>query len=370
MENSLTDIQKAVDTIKSAIVQSQARAMRAINEEQLSLYYGIGRYVSENTRGKWGAGAIDQISALLKTEMPGLKGFSARNLKVMRGFYEAWNSIEPNSAVATAELQPIDIKNNTIIPLKFSNFDDFPITAFLGISFTHHTLILQKVKDFDARLFYIKLAYEQHLSVDDLECKILAKTYENKDALANNFASTIPDLRLAIKTIKTFKDEYLLDFINAEDISESDPMDVDERVIENSIVMNLKNFIMTFGKHFTYKGHQVHYEKLSHDHWVDLLFFNRELKSLVVVELKKGDFKPAYLGQLSAYLRILDDDEKLAGENPSVGIILCKKADKAYVEYVLQDYRKPMGVATYKTLQKKLQEVLPPEEDMKRLLGD
>jgi len=130
METNITEIQLAVNTIKTAIIQSQARALRAVNEEQLSLYYGIGRYVSEHTRGKWGAGAIDKISALLKTEMPGLKGFSSRNLKVMRSFYEAWNSIEPNSAVATAELQPIDTKEDTITPLKFSNFNNFPLSAY------------------------------------------------------------------------------------------------------------------------------------------------------------------------------------------------------------------------------------------------
>jgi hypothetical protein len=101
-----------------------------------------------------------------------------------------------------------------------------------------------------------------------------------------------------------------------------------------------------------------------------LLFSNRELQSLVVVELKKGQFKPSYLGQLAAYLRILDDDERLPGENPSVGIILCKKADKAYVDYVLQDYLKPMGVATYQHMQNRLRELLPPEEEMKRLISE
>lgn len=153
-----------------------------------------------------------------------------------------------------------------------------------------------------------------------------------------------------------------------EDIDVSDPLDVDESVIESKIVMNIKNFIMTFGKSFTYKGHQVHYDKFGHDHWIDLLFYNRELKSMVVVELKKGQFKPSYLGQLAAYLRILDDEEKLPEENPSVGIILCKKADKAYVEYVLQDYVKPMEVATYQQMQNRLKKLLPPEDEMKRLL--
>ncbi len=206
------------------------------------------------------------------------------------------------------------------------------------------------------------------MKADDLEAMIKANAYAHRDGLPNNFFKAIPDRALALRTLQMFKDSYLLDYINVEDIDVSDPIDVDERVIEQSIVMNIKNFIMTFGKSFTYKGHQVHYDKFGHDHWIDLLFYNRELQALVVVELKKGEFKTSYLGQLAAYLRILDDDERLPGENPSVGIILCKKADKAYVEYVLQDYLKPMGVATYQHMQNRLRELLPPEEEMKQLM--
>ena len=165
-----------------------------------------------------------------------------------------------------------------------------------------------------------------------------------------------------------FKDEYLLDYINVEPLGLRDE-DIDERVIENEIVHNIKNFIMTFGKGFTFSGCQVHYDKLGHDHWVDLLFFNRILRSTVVVELKKGKFKPSYLGQLSHYLHVIDDDDRLEWENPPVGIILCRDADRTFCEYVLQDYQRPMGVATYRTSQEQLRELLPDEEEMKRLMG-
>lgn len=391
IQKSSAAIRSAVQQIKSAILKSQARAVQMINQEQLSLYYGIGRYVSEHSRkGYWGTGAIGRISKQLQAELPGLKGFSEENIKLMRRFYEAWKDIEvksvvqptentnfntqessANSVVKTTELQTFDSEAETIRQLQLTNDTDFPITAFLNISFTHHVTIFRYAKDYDERKFYILLAYQNRLIADDLEQKIRVEhTYENKDALPNNFFKTIPDKQLAFRTLRMFKDSYLLDYINVEDIDESDPIDIDEAVIEKSIVMNIKNFIMTFGKSFTYKGHQVHYDKLGHDHWIDLLFFNRELQALVVVELKKGQFKPSYLGQLAAYLRILDDDEKLSFENPSVGIILCKKADKAYVDYVLQDYLKPMGVATYKHMQDRLKELLPPEEEMKRLMTE
>lgn len=384
------NLRQAVVTIKTAILQSQARAAQMINGEQLSLYYGIGRYISEHSReGYWGTGAIARISKQLKSELPGLKGFSEENIKLMRRFYEAWKDIEAksvdrtteipqiavpqmteNSVDASTELQMVDSKSDAIRQLQLTTDDTFPITAFLNISFSHHVAIFRYAKTYDERKYYIQLAYNQRLKVDDLEEMIKAHVYNHRASLPNNFFKTIPDKALAMRTIQMFKDSYLLDYINVEDIDASDPMDVDESVIESKIVMNIKNFIMTFGRSFTYKGHQVHYDKFGHDHWIDLLFFNRELQSLVVVELKKGQFKPSYLGQLAAYLRILDDEEKLPGENPSVGIILCKKADKAYVDYVLQDYLKPMGVATYQQMQNRLRELLPPEEDMKRLITE
>ena len=390
MENNSVgiNIREAVQQIKAAILRSQARSVQYINQEQLSLYFGIGRYVSEHSRnGFWGTGAIDNISKQLKSELPGLRGFSAENIKLMRRFYETWKDIEPNSVVGTTEiadnalkslpsnsvvgtteLQSFDNKEDTIHGLRFMKDEQFPIVAFLNISFTHHVAIMRYAKEYDERKYYIQLAYQQRLKADDLESMIRANVYSHRDALPNNFFKTIPDKALALRTIQMFKDEYLLDYINVEEIDVSDPMDIDEKVIESKIVMNIKNFIMTFGRSFTYKGHQVHYDKLGHDHWIDLLFFNRELRSLVVVELKKGQFKPSYLGQLAAYLRILDDDERLKEENPSVGIILCKKADKAYVDYVLQDYLKPMGVATYQQMQSRLRELLPPEEEMKRIM--
>ena len=249
IQKSSVAISSAVQQIKSAILQSQARAVQMINQEQLSLYYGIGRYVSQHSRkGYWGTSAIGRISKQLQAELPGLKGFSEENIKLMRRFYEAWKDIEvksvvqptentnfntqessANSVVKTTELQTVDSEAETIRQLQLTNDTDFPITAFLNISFTHHVTIFRYAKDYDERKFYI---------------------------------------------------------------------------------------------------------------------------------------------QLAAYLRILDDDERLSFENPSVGIILCKKADKAYVDYVLQDYLKPMGVATYKHMQNRLKELLPPEEEMKRLMSE
>ena len=181
-----TRYNEAVRQIKSAILQSQLEAAKAVNRQMLALYYGIGKYVSDNTRtGAWGTGAIETISEQLRRELPGLRDFSPASIKKMRIFYEQWSKLINRSPMA----------------------NDLDWHEFMSLSFSHH--------------------YE-----------ILAKTET-----------------------------------------------LEERVIENSIVSNVKNFILTFGKDFTFMGNQEHIDKFGHDHYVDLLFFNRELQSLVVFDL-------------------------------------------------------------------------------------
>ena len=383
MEKNIRTYQGAVDIIKTAILQSQARAAKAVNQEQLALYFGIGRYISANTRNKnWGTGAIETISKRLRLELPGLRGFSVSSLKNMRIFYEAWQTIEPNSPIAIGELESntskptevsmesTDNQDDVIRQLQLANLPNFPLTEFLSISFTHHIRILENAKDTDERLFYIRYCHNYKPTTDELPGIIKKQDlYHHQDKMPNNFLSTIPDYKQAYRAIRMFKDEYLLDFINVEELGMHDE-DVDESVIESNIVHNVKNFIMTFGRGFTFSGSQVHYDKLGHDHWIDLLFFNRDLNRTVVFELKNSGFKVAYLAQLSAYLRILNDDDRRSHEEAPIGIILCKNADKDYAGYIMQDFRQPMGVATYKTadeMDPELLKVLPPKEDLQRI---
>ncbi len=386
MEQDIITYKNAVDIIKTAILQSQARAVKAVNQEQLALYYGIGRYISENTRNKnWGTGILKQISDSLRLELPGLRGFSETNLKNMRLFYEAWNSIESNSSVATDKigssqstngdnsLQESDNDKITIRQLQLTNYAEFPLAEFLSISFTHHIAIINHAKDFNERLFYIRFCHNYKPTTEDLP-NIIKKQdlYHHQDKMPNNFLDTIPDYKHAYRAIRMFKDEYLLDFINVEELGMHDE-DVDESVIESNIVHNVKNFIMTFGRGFTFSGSQVHFDKLGHDHWIDLLFFNRDLNRTVVFELKNGNFKVAYLAQLSAYLRILNDDDRRDHEEAPIGIILCKNADKDYAGYIMQDFRQPMGVATYKTadeMDPELLKALPPKEELQKVFEE
>lgn len=373
--NQNEELTNAVQVIKDAILQSQQRALKAINQEQLALYYGIGRYISINTRKKnWGKGFIESVSEQLSKELPGLRGFSAPSMRKMRTFYEEWMMLSDNSFVETNKIELPEensfVGTNKLPQVHFSIDADFPIAAFMSIGFSHHYAIVSKVKDIEQRKFYIQFAADTKAKVEDLEQLIDEDLFHHQGDLPNNFRRTIPSHLQAYRAITMFKDEYLLDYINTEELFVRDK-DRDEKVIEQGIINNVKNFIMTFGKDFTFVGNQYHLEKFGVEQFPDLLFFNRELACLVVVELKDGPFQTSYLGQLAGYLRILDDEVRKPNENPSIGIILCKSANKKYVEYVIQDYNRPMGVATYKTsadMDDKLKKLLPPVEDLEKLI--
>ena len=250
--------------------------------------------------------------------------------------------------------------------------DEINREEFLSVSFSHHTEILDKTKDIHEVLFYIHQTVIHKWDKYDLRDRLKSGLYKQQQSATNNFIQTMP-VANARKAIGMFKDEYLLDFINVEEMEVDKPADVDERVVEQAIVRNVKQFIMTFGRDFAYIGNQYHLEIFTNEMFPDLLFFNRELNCMVCVELKTGAFKPGYIGQLHTYMRVLDDKVKKPHENPTIGILLCKSADKAFVEYVISDYNSPMGVATYKTtadMDERMRKSLPDMEEMRKLLSD
>ena len=381
-------LSQAVETIKTAILQSQARAARNVSANQLALYFSVGGYISLNTRQQqWGSGAIKSISETLQKELPGLQGFSAESINKMRRFYEEWSAIVFQSPLATknenAIQQPIagEIQSPVATQLQltpsrldFSRdvFDMEMAHDFLSISFTHHMEILFKTETLEQRLFYIQKSAEFNWNKYELRDQLKKDLYGHQSLMPNNFLKSLPKHSQALKAIEMFKDEYLLDYINVEQLNVRDKSDVDEKIVEQEIIHNVKNFIMMFGHDFTFVGNQYHLEKFGENEFIDLLFYNRELACLVAVELKKGKFKPSYLGQLQSYLQILDTDIRKPNENPSIGIILCREANKAYVEFVIQNYDNPMGVATYKTaadMPEELRKALPDEEQLKELLS-
>lgn len=395
-ENQLIPLSQAVEAIKTAILQGQYEANKDINRIQLAVYFAIGKYLSHNCeRFIYGANMMEKISEQLHKDLPGLRGYSKSMLYEMRRFYDTWKMLDMDSPIAignsgkqstiaiaesTDSKNPIaigksqstanqiDIYHSIVIP----NVAEFPVEDFFGVPFTHHIRIMTKCKDLESRYYYIHRTAEEKLSVDALEKLIKQQAYENRELIPNNFPLTLSDSAFARKAVMMFKDSYQLDFINTEEIGERDKQDVDEKVVEQQIVHNIKKFIMTFGHDFAFVGNQYHLEIYTEDFFPDLIFFNRELNALVVIELKIGEFKPSYLGTLTTYLKILDTKVRKPHENPSIGIVLCKSANKEFVEFVIQDFQRPMGVATYTTadnMPEALRKALPDMEELRSLLS-
>ena len=378
--SDLTKYRDAVLSIKNAILQSRYQAARLANREQLMLYYSVGRYVSANTRSmKWGTGAIEEISRQLQSELPGLRGFSPSMIKNMRLFYENWEHLD--MANRQSLIDDSSGKENGVIrqsligelgesaELQAEAIQPLDFDSFLRVGFTHHIQIFSQCKAADERWYYIRRCAAEFWGVRTLKKHIRDNDFARFGALPNNFALTIPDAKQAARAVRSFKDEYLLDFINIED--EDDPELIDERVLERSIITNIKEFIVTFGEGFCFIGSQYRVIYDEQEFFCDILFFNRNLNCLVTIELKRGVFKPSYLGQLSFYLAALDEVVRKPHENKSIGLLLCKDAKKSIVELSVHDYNRPMGVAVYRTpndIPKEYQSLKPIIEGVKEIL--
>ena len=238
------DVRRAVADIKTAILQGQYEAAKGINRIQLAVYFGIGKYVSTHTRkGVWGTGALEAISSQLRRELPGLRGYSATALRNMRKFYENWTILDADSSVVTHEPQVTEEQNagNSAIAiakletrhvidvyhtLQIPNVKDFPVEDFFRLPFTHHIRIIEGCKELTERYYFIHRAVEEHVPSDDLPKFIKNNPYDNQQQMPSNFRQTIPNATLMRKAVTMFKDSYLLDFINVEEIGLRDAADV------------------------------------------------------------------------------------------------------------------------------------------------
>ena len=383
----------AVKQIKTAILKSRYEAAALANKELLKLYFGIGQYVSFHSRNKnWGKGAIDSISSLLQQELHGLRGFSATNIRNMRIFYEEWECMQPflidkkeplfqfseeelNRQLLSAELKNQnrqlatgDLNDSFLIQqLPTAELENEWIELFLKVPFTQHRLIIRGAEVMEERVFYIQKVATEFWSFETLKHHLKSDLYQRQGKLAHNFQSTLSENAFRQKALMAFKDEMLLDFINIEDADE----EPNERVLENAIVQNIKKFIMALGTEFSFIGNQHRLLIEDEEYFIDLLFFNRKIQSLVAIELKKGKFKAEYVGKMNLYLSALDEMVKQPHENPSIGIILCKEKNNKIVEFAFRDTSKPMGVVTYKTyndLPEAYKNILPDTETLKSLL--
>ncbi len=329
----------------------------------MKLYFLIGGFISAKSRSKkWGTGAVDAISRRLQEELPGLRGFSATNIKYMRIFYETWADVFDKAAKLKESLPNLDDALNRHLAsdegfsprsndeIRHSASDELSEQdgiAFSSIGFTHHRTIFSASSSSEERWYYIRKCAQNFWSVETLKAHIRAGDFKRRGSGVNNFELTIPDGEQASRAVRAFKDEYLLDYVNIEESSLDE--DIDERVLESAIVSDIRKFIMSFGENFCFIGNQYRMIVGEEEFFIDLLFFHRELRCLVAVELKGGKFKPAYIGQLNFYLTALDRHVRRPCENPSIGLLLCREANRTVVELAVPDANKPIGVATYRT---------------------
>ena len=341
----MNELVVAVKTIKAAILQSRYQAARLANAEMLKLYFAIGGYVSANVRsGRWGEGIIRDISERLSRELPGLRGFSPSNMKMMRQFFESWadNAIgQPAAVQLHGNSHRIEIRQPVAVQLGKTDAN-----AFMSIGFTHHMLILNRCATVEERLFYIRKCAAEFWSKRVLQQHLKADDYATQGKAVNNFA--MPDDKQVSRAVQAFKDEYLLDFVNIVDAND-DEETLDEPEWMMEMVSKIRHFIQALGPDFCFMDVKKRFVVEDDELFADLVFFHRALKCMVAVELKRGKFKAAYLGQLELYLACLDKFVKREDENPSIGLLLCHEMNKTMVGLTIRRHNSPMGVATYRT---------------------
>jgi len=320
-------------SLKQRILQAQYKSYSAVNSEMILAYLDIGKTISEKTKTGWGTSVIKQLSKDLQAEFIGVKGFSERNLRLMRFVYE-------------------EIAGNTIWQ-----------QAVAKLHWGHTVMIFSKIKDKTQREFYLEKAKKEAWSRSVLEEKIKIDIYSQHTNFQNNFDTALSTHEV-VKYTMQFKDEYDLSFLNL-------PNHHSEKQLENAIVSNITKMLGQFGSDFAFMGQQFRLELDDKEYFIDLLFYHRKLKSMIAIELKTNEFKPEYSQQLNWYLHLLDKTVKYSEDKPSIGILLCKTKSKITVEYALEIVNKPMGVATYSysELPKEIAQSLPSDEQFKRMFN-
>lgn len=327
-----TDYTLFRDEITTRIRSAQYEALKAVNKEMIALYWEIGKRITEQqaTLG-WGKSVVETLSGDIQKEFPGIQGFGVRNMWDMARFYAEYQSDEI--------LQPLVAE----------------------ISWSKHIIILTKCKDTQQRQFYILATRKFGWTKDVLIHKIELKTYEKYLLGQNNFDVTLPE-NIRNQAILAVRDEYMLNFMELDDGHS-------EYELEQSIVRNIRAFLMEFGADFSFIGNQYRIEIEDKEYFIDLLLYSRRMQAMIAVELKIGEFKPEYKGKMEFYLNVLNDTVKLPHENPAIGIIICKSKKRMIVEYALKSSTMPIGIATYNLspeLPEAYKELLPTSEEIAR----
>lgn len=314
------------EQIKSDIFQTRGKVLSDANRELLSMYFRIGKIIAENV--KYGNNFINELSKSLKMEFPENDGYSPRNLARMRKFYDTY-------------------KDLSILP---------PSVAKLP--WTHNFILIEKIKNFDERIWYAQKCIENGWSKIVLEHQIELKLYERQADLSKkltNFEDKLPAAQSELSR-DIIKDPYIFELVGLKE-------KIVEKDIETAMLEQIKTVLLELGKGFSFVGNQYRISTPNNDYIIDLLFYHLELRCYVVVELKNVDFKPDFIGQLQFYITAVDEILKKEADNPTIGLLLCKGKDKYSVEWALKSTTAPIGVASYE-----IRNYLPTEEELNKYL--
>lgn len=358
--------------LKLSISKARFQTSLQVNANMLFVYWFIGNQLIQKVeKEKWGSGVVKQLADDLQKAFPGTKGFSERNLKYMRQFAGVYPDI-------TIGQEPLAQMQNSKKPLKQLSINtanqfgqealaqikkSFAQGLLAHISWSHHVVLMDKVKEHDERLWYIHKAIENKWSSTVLLHQIESDLYQrqHRSKKTTNFHLTLPKVQSDL-ALQILKDPYKFDFLSFGE-------KITEKELENNLVNQITKFLLELGSGFAFVGNQYKVKTPRKIYAIDMLFYHVKLKAYIVIELKMEAFAPGDASQLNFYLNLVDDFVKTKDDNASIGILLCKSKDSFEVEYALRGLTKPIGVAEYKTLPKKIREQLPSSAQLRSLLN-
>ncbi|MBB6502045.1 YhcG family protein [Pedobacter cryoconitis] len=339
--------------IKVRIRSAQIRAALSANAEMIMLYWDIGKLIHEQQIEQgWGATVTSRLANDIKNELPEVKGFSERNLKFMVQFYKGYDFDDVIGKQAVSQLQ----ENTDKEP-------DFRKQLVSQIPWGHNILLMQKIREKNIRLWYAEQTIVNGWSRDILGLMIKNNLHLRHGETINNFSKTLPDPESDLVR-ETLKDPYIFDFITLTQA-------FTERELETELVKHVEKFLLELGAGFAFVGRQYKLTVSDQDFYLDLLFYHLKMRCFIVIDLKKGDFKPEYAGKMNFYCSAVDELIRYEEDKPTIGLILCQTKDKVVAEYALRDMNKPIGISEFeltRSLPKDLRSSLPTIEEIENEL--
>ncbi|MDP2861449.1 MAG: PDDEXK nuclease domain-containing protein [Desulfobacterales bacterium] len=363
--------------IKLKVRNVQIKAALKVQTELLNFYWELGAdIVVKQTKARWGDGLIKQLSRDLMAEFPEMKGFSKRNLELIRQWYQFYSSATLSNQITQQAVSQLPAEQKVKQPVGQIHdaeksqqvVDQIEQPAFPQITqipWGHNIAIIAKCKNIDEALYYVQCTISHNWSRSVLVHQIESGLYKREGRSVHNFALTLPKPQSDL-AVQTLKDPYIFDFLIM-------TKDYTERDLENALVSHVRQFLLELGVGFAYMGQQIAMQVGEREFFVDLLFYHTKLHCYVVVELKVVDFEPEHAGKLNFYMKAIDSQLRTEHDQPTIGILICKKKDRIVAEYALSDINKPIGVSEYRlteSIPDTFRESLPTVEQIEAELGE